>query len=58
MAAVAVGVPVHSEASDRPTGPVAFTVESYMAKGGEVKIASVSKRPGIHVVGHRGDTYD
>ena len=58
LAAVVVGVPVCGEASGRPTGPVAFTVESYMAKGGEVKIASVSKRPGIHVVAHRGDTYD
>ena len=55
---MAVGVPVYSEASDRPTGPVAFTVESYMAKGGKAKIASVSKRPGIHVTGHRGDTHD
>ena len=55
---MAVGVPVHSEASDRPTGPMAFTVESYMAKGGKAKIASVSKRPGIHVAAHRGDTYD
>ena len=58
LAAVVVGVPVYSEASGRATGPVAFTIESYMAKGGKAKIASVSKRPGIHVAAHRGDTYD
>ena len=53
-----VGVPVYSEASDRPTGPVAFTVESYMTKEGKAKIAPVSKRPDIRVVAHRGDTCD
>ena len=37
LATVVVGVPVYSEASDRPTGPVAFTVESYMMKGGRLK---------------------
>ena len=58
LAAVVASVPVYSEASGRAAGPVAFTIESYMAKGGKAKIASVSKRPGIHVAAHRGDTYD
>ena len=58
LAAVVGNVPVYREASGRATGPVAFTIESYMAKGGKAKIASVSKRPGIHVTGHRGDTHD
>ena len=51
-------VPVYSEASGRATGPVTFTLELYMARRGKAKIASVSKRPGVHVTGHRGDAHD
>ena len=58
LAAVVGDVPVYSEASGRATGPVAFTVESYMTKEGKAKIAPVSKRPDIRVVAHRGDTCD
>ena len=35
LAAVVGNVPVYSEASGRATGPVAFTIELYMAKKGE-----------------------
>ena len=58
LAAVVGNVPVYSEASGRATGPVTLTLELYMARRGKAKIASVSKRPGIHVAAHRGDTYD
>ena len=58
LAAVVGDVPVYSEASGRATGPVTLTLELYMARRGKAKIASVSKRPGIHVTGHRGDTHD
>ena len=37
LAAVVGDVPVYSEASGRATGAVAFTVESYMMKGGRLK---------------------
>ena len=34
LAAVVASVPVYSEASGRAAGPVAFTIESYMERGG------------------------
>ena len=58
LTAVVTGVPVYSVTSGRPAGPVAFTVGSYVTKGGKAKIAPVSRHPDIRVMAHRGDTRD